>query len=100
MHSIYFIGYGGFITASALLMAAAFYSRFKRRGTPINYTSLALVSGLALFMWTGAALTEYVYNPSAVTAGFVIVALAVWFSVGVVWQVKAYLKRHPMDGTL
>jgi len=94
MHSFYFISYALILTFSGIVMASAYYSLNKREGAPINYKLLAVVFGAALAMWTAAAVTEYAYNPSRITAGFSILFLTTWIGVGVNWQLSEYMKKH------
>jgi len=81
------------ITLAALIMAHGFYLRYKRDGVPVNYRLLAVVSGAGLAMWTGAAVTEYVYNPDTISAGFVAFFVTIWLSAGIAWQVTAFIKK-------
>ncbi len=94
MHSIYFLSYAVILTVSAMVVASALYSRSKNEGTPINYKLFMGVSGVALAMWTGAALTEYAYEPNTTNAGFVVFCLAIWLIAGFAWQVNVFMKKH------
>jgi predicted tellurium resistance membrane protein TerC len=94
MHSLYFIAYAGFITVAGIIMAAAFYARFKNEGTPINGAALALTAAVAHSMWTGAAFTEYVYAPSDLTVAYVVAALSIWIAAGIAWQVSGMVRKQ------
>lgn len=82
-HSLYFVGYAVFATIGGSVMAKAQYTRKVREGTPINYKLLKVVFGLALLMWTGAALAAVYYTSSttstAVAGGLVGIILSVFF---------------------
>jgi len=95
MHSFYFLSYALILTISGLVMVWAYYTRFKRDGVPANYTLLAVVFGGALAMWTGVAVTEYVYNPNRVNAGFSLFFLVSWISGAISWQVNEFSKKQP-----
>ncbi|MBI4667535.1 MAG: hypothetical protein HY751_14125 [Nitrospinae bacterium] len=91
-HAIYFLSYAAFITVSGVAMAVAYYIRHKNEGAPINYKLLAYVAGVGHLMWTCAAVTVFVYEPSGAAAGFMTLAVSIWLSAGLVWQMKPYLK--------
>jgi diguanylate cyclase (GGDEF)-like protein len=97
MHSIYFLSYAVISTVSAVTMAWAYYARFKKDGSPINYTLLLLMSIVALAMWTGAALTEFAYNFSPATAGFAAFFLGIIFSGLFAWQTYRVMRNIQSD---
>ncbi|MDH5511080.1 MAG: hypothetical protein OEZ32_12115 [Nitrospinota bacterium] len=95
MHSLYFLSYALILTISGLVMVSAYYSRFKRDGAPVNYGLLAVVFGGALAMWTGVAVTEYVYNPNVINAGFSIVLLATWTGAACTGLANKFSRKQP-----
>jgi len=95
MHSFYFLSYALILTLSGMVMLSAYRTRMKREGTAVNHTLLAVVFGGALFMWTGVAVTEYVYNPNMVNAGFSLFFMAAWVAAGITWQVKTFAGKRP-----
>ncbi len=97
MRSIYFLSYAVITTISAMTMAWAYYARFKKDGSPINYSLLTLVSVVALAMWTGAAFTEFAYNVSPATAGFAAFFLGITFSAVFAWQVYLVMRNIQTD---
>ena len=82
-HSLYFVGYAVFATVGGIVMAKAQYTRKIREDAPINYKLLKVIFGLALLMWTGAALAAVYYTSSttstAVAGGLVGIILSVFF---------------------
>ena len=94
IHSFYFVFYAVLATFCAVAMAHGYYLRYKREGISANYTLIALVSCAALAMWTGAAVMEHVYNPTATTAGLVRFFLGVWLSIGIAAPVYVSMKNH------
>lgn len=66
MAAIYFLSYALIATLVGLVMAWAQYSRMKDEGIPMNTKVLKAVSGTALAMYAGAALTGLAYSTGAV----------------------------------
>ena len=100
IHSFYFLSYALILTIAGVVMAWAYYSRFKNEGTPVNYTLLTGVFAAALAMWTGVAVTEYVYNPNVINAGLTKFFAAAWIGSVSTWQVNAFLKKGDAAKTL
>lgn len=93
VHALYFLIYAMLLTVSGVVMAASYYLRHKHEGASINYKLLVVVALLGHTMWTGAALTTYVYEPDSMTAGFVVAAFSIWLAAGLAWQMRAYMKN-------
>ncbi len=94
VHALYFVIYAVLITVSGVVMGASYYLRNKNEGAPINYKLLQIVALLGHTMWTGAALTTYVYEPNSMTIGFVMAAFSIWLAASLAWQIKAYMKNN------
>jgi|GEM_PF-7088590 len=96
-HSLYFVGYAVFATVGGIVIAKAQYIRKQREGTPINFKILKVVFGVALFMWTGAALAAVYYTSSttasAVAGIFIGVILSLFFG----WQINAIIRKIQTD---
>jgi len=65
MRSLYFIGYACILTVSCLTVAFAQYNRLNEEGTPINFSLLKVIGGIALFMWMAAGMTALIYAYTA-----------------------------------
>lgn len=61
-HSIYFFSYAGIATVILIAGVYAQYTISKREGTPLNFTFLKSVGGVAVAMYIGGALTLYAYS--------------------------------------
>lgn len=92
-HSLYFLSYAVIATAALIVMASAFYSRYRREGVPINYSLLMLVGGVALAMWTGVGLTELFYNVNTFTSGLAAFFLGTTISTFLAWLINKVVKR-------
>lgn len=64
MATIYFLSYALIATVAGLVIAWAQYSRMKNEGVPMNFKILKAVTGTAVAMYAGAALTSV-----AITSG-------------------------------
>jgi len=91
MHSIYFLAYASILTVTVMVMGWAYYSRFKAYGTPVNFGILALVSVFALAMWTGVAISEFMYNRNATNTMFSMFFMVSWVSAGAYWQANGFI---------
>ena len=96
-HSLYFVGYALIATISGVVIAQAQYSRKQNEGTKINFKILKLVFGIALLMWTGAALSTVYYTSSttatAVSGIFVGIILSLFFG----WQINRVIRKIQTD---
>lgn len=96
-HSLYFIAYALFATVSGIIIAQAMYSRKKSEGTKINFKLLKIVFGIALLMWTAAALSTVYYTSSttatAISGIFIGVILSLFFG----WQINAVIRKIQAD---
>ncbi len=61
IHSLYFLSYAVLATIVGIVAIFAQYTRYKNEGTPFNTTLLRVIGAFAMSMWTGVAVTEYVY---------------------------------------
>ncbi len=93
-HSYYWIGYGVFFFITGLTMIAAMYARQKSEGTPFNYRLLAVNWGTCWAMWTGVAITEYLYHPGAMTLAALQFTLGAWVVGGIAWWMKRDLIKN------
>lgn len=97
MHSLYFIGYALMATVSGVVIAWAQYSRKKTEGTPMNFTLLKVIFGVALAMWCGAALASAAYTTTTTTTAIAGFAIGVILSAVLVWQIKAVILKIESD---
>ena len=97
MHGLYFIGYAVCATIAGIVIVKAQYIRKEREGTPINYKIMKVVFGVALFMWTGAALSAVYYTEShaalTISGIFIGVILSGFFA----WQINAVIRKIQRD---
>ena len=99
-HAIYFISYASFATIGAIIIAWGQYVRYKKEGTPFNFTLLLLLVAVALAMWTGAGLTIFAYEPSNKTAGLAAFFGGLSLSALMAWLVNKTVKKIQNDGKL
>ena len=91
-HSLYFVGYALCATLGLVVVA-----RKEREGTKINFTILKVISGFALLMWTGAALTTVYYTEShtAMTISGILIGVILTAFFG--WQINIVIHKIQND---
>lgn len=95
MAAAYFISYALMATVAGLVIGWAQYSRLKRESTPINMTIMKATWGIALAMWSSAAVTSVAYDSSTqLIAGSLIGVLFISFFA---WQMNQVTKKIAED---
>lgn len=95
MAALYFISYALMATAAVIVIGWAQLSRRKSEGTPVNLTILKAAAGIAMAMWSGAALTSIAYEDDAsMIAGSVVGVLFISFFA---WQMHQVTKKIAQD---
>ena len=96
-HGIYFISYAAMATIAFVIVAMAQYKRKKSEGIPINFNILKIAGGIAIAMWTGAALTSATYTTNPTTAAVAAFCVGIVFSIFVAWQFGKVVRKMTED---
>ncbi|MDH5188430.1 MAG: diguanylate cyclase [Rhodospirillaceae bacterium] len=96
-HGIYFISYATMATIAFILVALAQYKRKKSENIPINMNILKIIGGIAMAMWTSAALTSATYTTSPTNTAIAAFCVGVIFSIFVAWQLGKVVRKMTED---
>lgn len=96
-HGIYFISYAAMATVAFVLVALAQYKRKKSENIPINMNVLKIIGGIAMAMWTSAALTSATYTASPTNTAIAAFCVGIIFSIFVAWQLGKIVRKMTED---
>ena len=96
-HGIYFISYAAMATVALVLVALAQYKRKKSENIPINMNVLKIIGGIAMAMWTSAALTSASYTASPTNTAIAAFLVGIIFSIFVAWQLGKIVRKMTED---
>ena len=99
-HALYFLSYASMATIGGIVSAWAMYGRYKNEGIAMNFNVLKVIFGVALVMWIGVAFANLAYNVNPTNAAIFAFIMGTIFSVFVVWQTKALIRKLHTDAKI